>query len=73
MECSQGSPSYYSVLGIRADSSNEEIRRAYRKLAMVRFSLEFGVLVSFDSVWFSGKGFVNIYVVFVSRFVFPKN
>lgn len=34
MECSQGSPSYYSVLGIRTDSSIEEIRRAYRKLAM---------------------------------------
>lgn len=27
--------SYYVVLGISTDSSNEEIRRAYRKLAMV--------------------------------------
>lgn len=31
----QGSPSYYSVLGVSSDSSIEEIRRAYRKLAMV--------------------------------------
>ncbi|PON78752.1 Terminal organelle assembly protein [Parasponia andersonii] len=30
----QGSPSYYSVLGVGSDSSVEEIRRAYRKLAM---------------------------------------
>lgn len=27
--------SYYAILGVRADSSDEEIRRAYRKLAMV--------------------------------------
>lgn len=27
--------SYYSVLGVNVDSSDEEIRRAYRKLAMV--------------------------------------
>lgn len=27
--------SYYRVLGLRTDSSMEEIRRAYRKLAMV--------------------------------------
>lgn len=31
----KGSPSYYSVLGVSSDSSDEEIRRAYRKLAMV--------------------------------------
>lgn len=31
----EGSPSYYSVLGVCSDSSIEEIRRAYRKLAMV--------------------------------------
>ncbi|KAK9277310.1 hypothetical protein L1049_006850 [Liquidambar formosana] len=30
----QGSPSYYAVLGVRTDSSIDEIRRAYRKLAM---------------------------------------
>lgn len=30
----QGPPSYYSVLGVGSDSSVEEIRRAYRKLAM---------------------------------------
>ncbi|KAL5828044.1 hypothetical protein ACOSQ3_019872 [Xanthoceras sorbifolium] len=30
----QRSPSYYSVLGVTVDSSVEEIRRAYRKLAM---------------------------------------
>lgn len=31
----QGSPSYYAVLGVRTESSIDEIRRAYRKLAMV--------------------------------------
>lgn len=30
--------SYYGVLGVRMDSSVEEIRRAYRKLAMVTIS-----------------------------------
>ncbi|KAH7516359.1 hypothetical protein FEM48_Zijuj10G0126600 [Ziziphus jujuba var. spinosa] len=30
----KGSPSYYSVLGVNSDSSSEDIRRAYRKLAM---------------------------------------
>lgn len=30
----RGSPSYYGVLGVGSDSSAEEIRRAYRKLAM---------------------------------------
>lgn len=35
MEAEQGSPSYYSVLGVSSDSSIEDIRRAYRKLAMV--------------------------------------
>lgn len=35
----QGSPSYYSVLGVGSDSSVEEIRRVYRKLAMVSISL----------------------------------
>ncbi|XP_062111075.1 uncharacterized protein LOC133822681 [Humulus lupulus] len=35
MEASyEGSSSYYSVLGVGSDSSAEEIRRAYRKLAM---------------------------------------
>lgn len=34
----QRSPSYYSVLGVTVDSSLEEIRRAYRKLAMVSSS-----------------------------------
>ncbi|KAK6122359.1 hypothetical protein DH2020_043869 [Rehmannia glutinosa] len=34
MECSGGSPLYYRVLGVRTDASDEEIRRAYRKLAM---------------------------------------
>ncbi|XP_028776638.1 uncharacterized protein LOC114733347 [Neltuma alba] len=31
---SSSSPSYYSILGVDSDSSLEEIRRAYRKLAM---------------------------------------
>lgn len=35
METDQGSRSYYSILGVGAHSSEEEIRRAYRKLAMV--------------------------------------
>ncbi|KAK4765136.1 hypothetical protein SAY86_026226 [Trapa natans] len=34
MEDRHGSISYYSVLGLRPDCSGEEIRRAYRKLAM---------------------------------------
>ncbi|KAK9051058.1 hypothetical protein SSX86_027684 [Deinandra increscens subsp. villosa] len=35
MESDQGSsPSYYSILGVSVDSSDEQIRRAYRKLAM---------------------------------------
>ncbi|KAM7463459.1 hypothetical protein LguiA_031580 [Lonicera macranthoides] len=34
METDQGSRSYYSILGVGAHSSEEEIRRAYRKLAM---------------------------------------
>lgn len=32
-------PSYYRVLGVSSSSSNEEIRRAYRKLAMVRINV----------------------------------
>ncbi|PIN25990.1 hypothetical protein CDL12_01269 [Handroanthus impetiginosus] len=34
MEYSTGSPSYYGILGVSLCSSDEEIRRAYRKLAM---------------------------------------
>ncbi|KAL1556573.1 chaperone protein DnaJ-like [Salvia divinorum] len=34
MECGGGSPLYYNVLGVATDSSDEEIRRAFRKLAM---------------------------------------
>ncbi|KAK6157606.1 hypothetical protein DH2020_011854 [Rehmannia glutinosa] len=34
MEYSKGLPSYYGVLGVGFCSSDEEIRRAYRKLAM---------------------------------------
>ncbi|CAI9785438.1 unnamed protein product [Fraxinus pennsylvanica] len=34
MESSGGPPSYYSILGVDAQSSDEEIRRAYHKLAM---------------------------------------
>ncbi|KAI3744400.1 hypothetical protein L1987_57480 [Smallanthus sonchifolius] len=34
MESNQPSPSYYSILGLSVDSSGEQIRRAYRKLAM---------------------------------------
>lgn len=48
MERSQGSPSYYSVLGISTDSSIEEIRRAYRKLAMV-----------FSSIWVAVYHFLS--------------
>lgn len=31
------SSSYYTILGVSLDSSVDEIRRAYRKLAMVSF------------------------------------
>ncbi|KAL3830801.1 hypothetical protein ACJIZ3_019603 [Penstemon smallii] len=34
MEFGKGSPSYYDVLGVSNVSSDEQIRRAYRKLAM---------------------------------------
>ncbi|KAD4983087.1 hypothetical protein E3N88_19758 [Mikania micrantha] len=34
MELNQGSPSYYGILGVSIDSSDEQIRRAYRNLAM---------------------------------------
>lgn len=44
------SPSYYSVLGVSSDSSNEEIRRAYRKLAMVSGSAAFLLSYGFDFV-----------------------
>ncbi|XVE74712.1 hypothetical protein DITRI_Ditri12bG0039400 [Diplodiscus trichospermus] len=35
MEAEQGLPSYYNVLGVEADASTEDIKRAYRRLAMV--------------------------------------
>lgn len=35
MEGRRGSMSYYSILGLSPDCTGEEIRRAYRKLAMV--------------------------------------
>lgn len=38
-EFCKGSPSYYSILGVPTDSSEDEIRRAYRKLAMVSTDL----------------------------------
>ncbi|GJU97469.1 chaperone protein DnaJ-like protein [Tanacetum coccineum] len=34
MESNEGCSSYYSVLGVSVDSSDDQIRRAYRKLAM---------------------------------------
>lgn len=35
MEADKESLPYYGILGVRTDSSIEEIRRAYRKLALV--------------------------------------
>lgn len=35
MEANKKPLSYYGILGVRTESSIEEIRRAYRKLAMV--------------------------------------
>ncbi|GMJ13321.1 hypothetical protein HRI_005001300 [Hibiscus trionum] len=34
MEAKRCSPSYYNVLGVKADASIQDIKRAYRKLAM---------------------------------------
>ncbi|XVE85400.1 hypothetical protein DITRI_Ditri17bG0088100 [Diplodiscus trichospermus] len=34
MEAEQGLPSHYEVLGVKFDASTEDIKRAYRKLAM---------------------------------------
>ena len=46
MESNEGGcSSYYGVLGVSVDSSDDQIRRAYRKLAMVCFC--FLVLSSF--------------------------
>lgn len=41
MGSKQGSPSYYDVLGVSMDSSDDQIRRAYRKLAMVMVFFSF--------------------------------
>jgi preprotein translocase subunit Sec63 len=35
---SSSSLSYYNILGVSSDSSIDEIRRAYRKLAMVSYN-----------------------------------
>ncbi|XVE92048.1 hypothetical protein REPUB_Repub01dG0063700 [Reevesia pubescens] len=34
MKAEQSLPSYYNVLGVKVDASTEDIKRAYRKLAM---------------------------------------
>ncbi|XP_021292916.1 dnaJ homolog subfamily B member 7 [Herrania umbratica] len=34
MEAEHGLPSYYNVLGVKLDASTQDIKRAYRKLAM---------------------------------------
>jgi hypothetical protein len=39
--------SYYGILGVLKDSSVEEIKRAYRKLAMVSMIVSFFLLVLF--------------------------
>lgn len=38
-----GSNSYYTILGVCSDSSPEEIRSAYRRLAMVTFATHFSL------------------------------
>ena len=35
MEAEQSLLSYYNVLGVKVDASTEDIKRAYRQLAMV--------------------------------------
>jgi preprotein translocase subunit Sec63 len=51
MEADKKSLSYYRILGVRTESSMEEIRRAYRKLAMVSRAASLSVSVNTKRSW----------------------
>ena len=55
----QGLPSYYSILGVSSESSINEIKRAYRKLAMVCINW-FWFDISFEVAWYIIYGWLFV-------------